>query len=266
MTTIKMNHDAGFFSVCNINLRTILGHYSNTKEFCIIDTKSQWNYYKDQAEDVYNKFFSFKDDVFDVEIKRFSESNDEDQFSDYGLINYDFITPFVKKYFYPNEEVLYIKKNLIEKYDLETNKLISVCYRGNDKSKETNLPTYSDFELKLDEISSNFPDHKILIQSDEKEFCDYFKRKNQNYIVIEEIEKIISTPYSAIQYSIPQGTKIKNAQTFLAIMMIMSESDIVITNSGNVGLWICLYRGNNKNVHQFLSPKGTDKKEWIVGK
>ena len=263
METIKMNHDAGFFSVCNINLRTILGYYSEKKQFCLIDTESQWNHYKDKSENIYGKFFSFKEDLFDVEVKRFSESNDEDQFSDYGLINYDFVSPFVQKYFSPNNEVISIKEFLIGKYNLNPSKTICVCYRGNDKMKETNLPTYQDMESKLNEVVIKNPDHQVLIQSDEKEFCEYFKNKNNNFIVIDEIDKINSTPYSAIQYTIPQGNKIRNAQTFLSIMMIMSESDILITNSGNVGMWICLYRGNNKNVHQFLSPKGTTEKYWI---
>lgn len=263
MEIIKMNHDAGFFSVCNINLRTVIGYYTDKKQFCLMDTESQWNHYKDYSENVYEKFFSFKENEFDIEIKKFSESTDEDQFSDYGLINYDFVSPFVEKYFSPNSEVLSIKDFLMDKYNLELSNTICVCYRGNDKMKETNLPTYQDMELKLYDVLSKNPNHKVLIQSDEKEFCEYFKEKNNNFIVIDEIDKISSTPYNAIQYTIPQGNKIKNAQTFLAIMMIMSKSDILITNSGNVGMWICLYRGNNKNVHQFLSPKGTTEKYWI---
>ena len=29
----------------------------------------------------------------------------------------------------------------------------------------------------------------------------------------------------------------------------------IICTSGNVSLWIILFRGHNKNIHQYLSPK-----------
>jgi hypothetical protein len=36
-------------------------------------------------------------------------------------------------------------------------------------------------------------------------------------------------------------------------MNLISRCDKVILNSGNVGLWTCLYRGNNNGVYQFIS-------------
>jgi hypothetical protein len=113
MEIIKMNHDAGFFSVCNINLRTAIGYYSPNKKFCYLDAESQWNWYKDEEGNIYNKFFEFQNTEFDLEIKNFTESSDEDQFSDYSLINYSFVSPFVKKYFHPSLEVISIKNELI---------------------------------------------------------------------------------------------------------------------------------------------------------
>jgi hypothetical protein len=264
MEIIKMNHDAGFFSVCNINLRTAIGYYSSNKKFCYLDAESQWNWYKDEEGNIYNKFFEFQNTEFDLEIKNFTESSDEDQFSDYSLINYSFVSPFVKKYFHPSLEVISIKNELISKYNLDLSNTISLCYRGNDKERETNLPTYNEMESKLSEVISKYPNHKILIQSDEIEFYEHFKEKYNNLIIIDEIFKINKNPHTSSQYNIPSGQKIKNAQTFLAIMLIMSESNVVVLNSGNVGLWVCLYRENNNNVYQYLSPKNSDQKNWFV--
>lgn len=263
MEVIKMQHDAGFFSVCNINLKTAIGYYSNNKSFCYLDTESQWNFYKDVSENIYNKFFDFQSNEFDLEVKRFTESDDEDQFSDYSLINYDFVFPFVKKYFSPCNDVVTLKNELISKYGLDLSQTIALCYRGNDKSRETNLPTYQEMEEKLQEITQKYPSHKILIQSDENEFYNHFKQKYENLIIIDEVYKINKNPHTSIQYNIPSGEKIKNAQIFLGIMLIMSESNVVILNSGNVGLWVCLFRGNNKNVHQYLSPKNSTEKYWF---
>jgi hypothetical protein len=38
----------------------------------------------------------------------------------------------------------------------------------------------------------------------------------------------------------------------------------IVINSGNIGLWTCLYRGNNKKVHQFLHPKNSTEKNWYT--
>lgn len=263
MEVIKMQHDAGFFSVCTINLRTAISYYSNNKSFCYLDTELQWNSYKDVSENVYDKFFKFESGEFDSEIKRFTESDDEDQFSDYSLINYDFVCPFVKKYFSPSDDVINLKKNLIHKYGIDLSKTIALYYRGNDKLRETNLPTYQEMEEKLQEVIQKYPSHKILIQSAETEFYNHFKEKYNNLIIIDEVHKIDSNPHTAVQYSILTGERIENAKIFLAIMLIMSESNVVVLNSGNVGLWVCLFRNSCENVYQYLSPKNSTEKYWF---
>ena len=261
--TIKMSHDAGFFSVCTINLKTIIGYCVNNNKFCNLDTTDQLSWYKDEPINIYDKFFKITNSEFIIEPKLFSSSPDEDQFSNYGLINYDFVTPFIKKYFSIIDEVVEIENILTEKYHINPSETISICYRGNDKIKETNLPSYEEIEKKLNELLYSNPNKKVIIQSDEVEFCEYMKSKNENFIVFDEIEKINKTPYTAIQYTIPIGVKVKNAQTFLAIMSIISKSEYIILNSGNVGMWICLFRGNFDRVHQYLSPKNSNEKKWF---
>ena len=34
----------------------------------------------------------------------------------------------------------------------------------------------------------------------------------------------------------------------------MSKAKLLICTSGNVSLWIALFRGNNNNIYQYLSP------------
>ena len=119
-------------------------------------------------------------------------------------------------------------------------------------------------ENKVIELIKLYPDHKILIQSDENEFYNFFSEKYNNLIFIDEILKMDSNPWNAIQYTVTTGNKVNNAKTFLAIMLIMSKCNSIVMNSGNVGLWTCLYRGNNNNVYQYLSPKNSEEKNWFV--
>ena len=262
LEVVKVTHDAGFFSVCNINLQNVIGYYCNKKKFCLLDTSEQWNWYKDNQENIYDRFFKFQKIVFDLQPEPIIFSDKEDQFSNYKLINHKFVSHFIAKYFYLSDEVLEIKKELINKYNLFPENLISVCYRGNDKVKETNLPTYEEISEKLLQVMSENPNFKVLIQSDEKDFCDYMKNINNNFIVIDEIETINKNIYAAIQHTIPIGRKLKNAQTFLAIMSIISDSKKVILNSGNVGMWVCFFRGNSENVYQYLNNKEENTPIW----
>ena len=76
--------------------------------------------------------------------------------------------------------------------------------------------------------------------------------KHENSFVFDESIKINYSPSSHITQIIPQGYRVKNAQIFLAIMSIVSKCKIVLLNSGNVGMWVCLFRENAKNIYQYL--------------
>ena len=91
-----------------------------------------------------------------------------------------------------------------------------------------------------------------MIQTDEAEFCEASIGKFPNCIIIEETKKLNKTT-NAVQYTINKGERLENAQIFLAVMSIISDSSKVILNSGNVGLWICLFRNNSNNVYQYLN-------------
>lgn len=51
-----------------------------------------------------------------------------------------------------------------------------------------------------------------------------------------------------------------HSQIMLSSVLIMSKAKHVICTSSNVSMWIILFRGNNTNIHQYLSPK-----EFIYG-
>ena len=174
----------------------------------------------------------------------------------YSKINYQDVNFFVEKYFSPSDEVLKIKNDIINSYNIDVDKTISVCYRGNDKVNETKIPSYDEILLKIIEIKSKYPTHRLLIQSDEIEFCDFILDKFPDSLIIKETKKINKTTTNLVgnvQRTTPVGERVRTAQIFLAVMYLMSETSHVIMNSGNVGLWICLFRGNSNNISQYLN-------------
>jgi hypothetical protein len=105
-----------------------------------------------------------------------------------GLINYDWgwqfwyyshldfskITPLVRKYFSPNQEILTIVARIEEKYGISGNyeNICVLFHRGNDKPCETPLCKYEDIIQKSIEIRQNNPEVRFLLQSDETEFIE----------------------------------------------------------------------------------------------
>lgn len=261
---LEVDFTSGFFSTCYILLHHIMVYHQNTKKLPTLNNFKLWNTYKDENVDISHRFFKNEQTLKEIEPEYFSTANCEHQFSDYSLINYNYSNKIIDNYYSPSDEILTIKDTILNKYNIDLTKTISICYRGLDKKRETNLPTHEEMLEKLTQVKNLYPNHKILVQSDEIEFCEFILSKFPDSIVIEETKKINWSEYQgAIQYTIPGGERVVSAQNFLAVMYILSKSDVVILNSGNVGLWICLFRGSYNNVYQYLNPFIGENVGWI---
>jgi hypothetical protein len=282
---LKTTWNAGFFSCCTDILRQLTKYHHNNQKLPVLDSSEQWELYKDNGVedvsifwfglvmsktegDITDNFFNRKINFDEFEHNKFSNNIDypkicnDDQYSPYDLINYNYTNKIVDTYFTPSNDVIKISNDLIFKYNIDLDKTISILFRGNDKQLETNLPTYDEILQKVLQIKSKFSDYKILVQSDEFEFCEFMKNNLPDIIIIDETKKI-SKSNTAIQYTLKKGERLKTAQTFLSVIQIISKSSQVILNSGNVGLWTCLYRKKFDGVHQFLSKINSSEKIWI---
>jgi hypothetical protein len=283
--TLKTKWNSGFFSCCTDKLRNVLQFHNQHGILPNVDSSEQWELYKDDGieniqqwwggtvnifnkNDITDKFFKIKE-VEDFDNESFSSTCkapficNDDQYSNYHEINYNYLNKITDLYFDLANPIVKIKKKLISKYKIETKKTIAVCFRGNDKFLETNLPSYQGMLDKILEVKSKNPNHKILLQSDEIEFCDFITKSIPDCILIEETKKLNKTT-NAVQYTIPKGSRLENAQTFLSVMSLISDCSDVILNSGNVGLWICLFRKNSDNVSQYLHKINSNTKaEWL---
>jgi len=252
---IIVDHNAGFFSCCTIRMMRIVQFYSKNKIFPVVDSSKQWDSYKDKPGDISHLFFKDNADeqIIDSDIGYYNGLDNE--LSDYSLLDFKNLNFLVEKYFSPSNEVMNSYDYLLNKYNIDFNNTIAVCYRGNDKHKETNLPSHSEMIEKIDELVIKFPNHRILIQSDEVDFYESVMKKYPNIIYFEEILKIRKNELSPIQYLVPIGHKTQQAITFLSILLIISKCSNIILNSGNVGMWIALFRGSSNNIYQYLNHK-----------
>lgn len=249
--TLVVTHDAGFFSCSTIRLRKIIDYYNEIGVLPEVDSSKQWSNYKDDPEysDITNIIFKTKNTKTNKKNIVFSFDELEDQFSNYEKINYNDVNFFVDKYFSPSK---YIEQNIkffIEKYNIDIDNTISIYFRGNNKGREIYLPSHQKMIDKLIEVKLENPNHKILIQTDEIEFCEKVLLVFPDSIVIKELKQINNCD-NDVHSLTPLGERFNLGKNLLSAISLISKTSKIIVNTGNIGMWVCLFRGNFKNVNQ----------------
>ena len=276
MSTLKIIHNAGFFSCCTIRLGKIIEFFNKNKSLpTIVDSSQQFVNYKSNVDEDLSKYFFKENDQ--IEIKyindvKITTTNNEEQFSNYHFLNLKILSPFIEKYFKLTDDILNIIDILEKKYEIDFENTISVLYRSNDKISETNIGSYETFYQKINECSWKNPNMKILIQTDDQNFLDYCTSElNDKIIFFDEIPRINNHPSQVIHNLINKNDRKTFASFFLAATKILSKTKILITHSGNCGMWTIFFRGNMENVHQYLNPLNSgylnpfiykNKKKW----
>lgn len=118
----------------------------------------------------------------------------------------------------------------------------AVLYRGNDKQLEvprTEYNTMLDMGLK-----SGFK--SWIVQTDEIEFFDFWVKNFPDSIRFTELPIIKSNLNSYIMAE----NRIEFLTNFLAALKAISMAPVLLTTTGNTGLWTLIFRGNCQNVYQ----------------
>jgi uncharacterized protein YbaA (DUF1428 family) len=264
---LKINHSSGFFSCCTVRLEAILGYFNEHKKVPDgVDSSNQFHHYKPSTSnaDITHTFFENKylNIPYESDV-RVTSTNLEQQFSNYNLLNYKQLKPFVDTYFSVTPLIDETIKKFEDKYHIDPENTCVLFYRGLAKYWETNLATYDDYIKKAEEIRAKHPTMTLLLQSDETEFYMAMKAKFDNVIIFDEarhISKVHADAIPDVERSLTQDARVEHSVNFLAIVKIMSKCKYVVTYSGNSALWICLFRNNFNGVIQYLAPK-----EYIYG-
>lgn len=252
----KDDHNAGFFSCCSVRLNQIINFINSNKRLPDnVDSSGQFKLYKeDRNKDITFDYFEHYENVPDVNIIHPIDYNQTYQFINYANLDYKCIRPLIKKYFSPSAEINKIINNIEKKYNIVFANTIAVYYRGTDKFKETQLASFRDFYNQIIKIVNINKDINILLQTDSAKFIDYINNNNLKNVVIIDENK---TSYSnhGIHREQSKNTNYKDMFNFLSTIIILSKCKYFICSSGNCSIWTMFYRGNSKNVIQYL--KGT---------
>lgn len=258
---IKVIRGGNFFSSTNCMLEDIIEYFNKNKKLPeIVDTSFLWRPYKKvENDDLANVFFEKVDkEIQYTEPVTFSSTDWETQFSDYNKLNFKQLQPFIEKYCTFTLPFQQAEAHIMEKYKLNLNNMCGVFLRGNDKWKETMIPTYSEMIVKAYQVQKNNPNIQFLVQTDEKEFLDEFKFHFPNSIYVEEVPiryRRRDDSHSCMSFVLPQDLLFASTYYYVSVLKLMSKMKFVIMTSGNGEMWIPLWRGNTIGIYQYLSPK-----------
>jgi len=255
--SITVTHNAGFFSCCSVLLHKIIEYINKNNTLPVVNSSAQFAWYKPNTtnRDITYDYFEHYNNVQIEKIPKNINYVQGYQFSLYNVLDYEKISPIIKKYFTPSVEISDTVKQMESKYKLDYKNICVLFYRGNDKNRETKICSYDQYLEFANKVLSENPNAKFLIQSDETEFITFMRNAfpNNSFYFTDEIRhmpKCNSTVDLQMRSDIFKFSKL-----YLAITIIMSKCETIICGSGNCSIWIMLFRGNSKNVYQNLNNK-----------
>ncbi len=249
-------HNAGFFSNCTVTLWNLVELYKSGYPLVNrIDFSRAFDPYKGDTEvsrafDLYPYLFRLGHPVPPPPKGDLEYVNHH---GIYKLTNLRAQLPLIRRYFQLSEPTLRIQRELMERYEPDFSRTISVVYRGTDKGKEVVVADPEQYLTEARALLQRNPDHRVLIQTDDLHTRDLFMDRLGDKCFFFEEMPVTNGP-RAIHYldeTVLQMSKTRFAQLLLAVVDLLSRSRHIVNHTGNMALWVCLFRGNAENVTQF---------------
>jgi hypothetical protein len=255
---LKVTTGAGITSCLSVRLHDFC-QKQNWKEITTIDSTQQFSFYTDWLKHIKGVAFTtpFCNNVYGpfdfTKVKDLVLPNYDHgfQYAWYDEIDLPNIHLLAKEVCKLNHNIYDRSKEISSFYGLKDR--CSVIYRGNDKAKEIEITPYD----AIVDIAFKSGYTKFFLQTDEVEFYQYFTQKFPDTLSNENIPRI-KTDYNS--YVVSENL-IFFVQEFLATLYALSTASYaVITNTGNIGMWSAIFRGNLNNFYQYHSKEKTYRK------
>jgi len=253
--TIFCTWNHGFFSNCSVTMQGLINLWEAQIKPDEVNFSLGFSHFKSNDSlvnnhDIYPFFFSRAPDNDKAE---FSAAPQLEHHGIYRKQNFSIYKSITKAYFNPNSIVKNIEKNLCDYYDIDFSKTIGVCYRGTDKHTEVDLATPEEYLKLTKAILSIYPDLRVLIQTDQKQVAELFKDSLGDRCFY--FKEMPLTSGGHVLHRKDEDflgiSKSEFGQRIVAVTRILSNCEFVINHTGNMAYWICIYRGNVRNVFQF---------------
>ena len=259
--TLFCSFQSGFFSTCSVTLWHIAEVLKRTGEMPErIDFSRAFRWFRNaeqtsDASDMYPLFFS----PGAIDATRGLTWLPRVRY--HGLscwIDYRRFNPVMQRYFQPSEKARAFQSKWIARYDIDPAKTIAVIYRGTDKSTELALASPLAYVDQARTILERHPDFRILIQTDELAVRDLFAEAFGSKCFF--IEDMPVSRHGVVVHELDDASLQRDRGEFgvmlVAVTELLSRAAFVVNHTGNLALWVCLWRGHSRGVVQFDSTGG----------
>jgi hypothetical protein len=248
--------NAGFFANCSITLGGLTRVYPSERYTKVNwPCQDQWRNDDQVGKNLFDLYFQPNSDLDPHALANLSPLGPQLN-TVYRDLRFDKLTPYIENYFAPSEIARKKLNELVHKYEIDFDNTIGLCYRGTDKFTELVPipPRYYVAEV-LRLIRKN-PRLRVLLQTDQEQVRDIFVRElGEHVFYLSELP--VTKSLIAIHDISREDRGISNFEfgiTLLAVVNIFAKCRYLVTYTGNVSLWICLYRGTARNTCQ-LRPR-----------
>lgn len=251
---VTPSDSVGFFGNCTMTLWALTSSYPR-KSFVRVNWSAQHSW-RDSNQAGMNLFDLYFDQNSKADMLQLSQVPPIHYHSTFLDLPFQKLSPYVEHYFAPSKIVLERQRELVNKYDIDYDKIVAIYYRGTDKWSEITPIPLRYYILEAQRLMARDQELRVLIQTDQeqiKEECfDYLGNKA---FCFEELP--VTSSLTGVHHISAEVRGLSNFQfgtSLLAVANILSKCRYIITSTNNFGLWVMLYRGTAKNTAQ-LKPR-----------
>ena len=242
-----LRHEAGFFSMCTTALFELARARFDVEA---IDVTHTFNDFKDVVGDnVWHRFFKAPRKNLEVLYK------DDNHFSNhlfhhdsYEELNHESVKDLLAKYFEPSAECINRSQEFKDRYAIDLDQTIVICYRGTDKHTEV-TPSPIEKYIEIAKIALLLrPECRVLVQTDQKQIRDRLMAEFGDKAFY--IDEMPVTETDVVMHKVLSKDKAEFGVNLLAAVLLMSQCRYLITHTGNVAYWTVLLRGHSDRLIQ----------------
>jgi hypothetical protein len=171
----------------------------------------------------------------------------------YHELNHEWLNPLLNRYFSPSEGIRRIVDAWKVKYRFDGSRTIGVCYRGTDKGTEVKLADPRAYLNVTRNLLKKHPDYRVMIQTDQQQVRDLFLREFGDCCwFIEELP--VTSGQASLAHISTRERGVDRHQFGLRILasaLLLADCNQLVNHTGNMGLWIALFRGHREHAVQF---------------
>src|SRR5208282_2604078 len=251
---LEITHSFGFFSNCSWTLLALTRIYPSERYVKVNwPCQDQWRNDDQVGKNLFDLYFHPNSDLDPRALENLSPFNYHGVYRD---LRFDKLTPYIGNYFAPSEIVTKKLDELVRKYEIDFNNTLGLWYRGTDKFTELVPVPPRYYVAEVRRLLRKNPRLRVLLQTDQEQVRDIFvKELGERAFYFSELPV---TKSSIGIHNISRDDRgISNFEfgiTLLAVANIFAKCRYVVTHTGNVSLWMYLYRGTARDTCQ-LRPR-----------